>query len=132
MTNYPPGTIGRELDDLSQRVAALPWWLGFRKWSFRRRIARVRQRMARMSEAAVQLLADERLRQFTQGWTEPEQRDVERLISNRKIVHCWEDGPRTEDDHGTTCMREDGHDGEHEWARDDQVTVRFSERRNAR
>lgn len=76
--------------------------------------------------------ADERLREFTQGWTEPERMDVERLISAKKIVHCWEDGPRTLDDIGTTCMREDGHGGEHEWTRDDQLTVRFSGRRDAR
>ena len=43
----------------------------------------------------------------------------------KHIVHCWEDGPRTDDDCGTTCMLLDGHEGPHEWTRDDQVSVRF-------
>ena len=43
------------------------------------------------------------------------------------LVHCWEDGPRTEDDCSTTCMLPDGHPGEHEWTPDDQITIQFSE-----
>ncbi len=84
MTNYPPGTIGHELDELLHKTETLPWWLGFRKWSFRRRIARVRQRMSQISERAAQLLADERLREFTKDWTEPEKRDVEDIIAGRR------------------------------------------------
>ena len=40
--------------------------------------------------------------------------------------HCWEDGPRTEDGCSTTCMLMHGHDGDHEWMRDDQIRVRFA------
>lgn len=90
-----------------------------------------RRSVATLGEESCSRCADERLREFTQDWTAPEKRDVERLISAKKIVHCWEDGPRTLDDLGTTCMREDGHGGEHEWTRDDQLTVRFSGRRRA-
>lgn len=43
-----------------------------------------------------------------------------------RIVHCWADGPRTTDDVGTTCMLEDGHEGPHEWTRDDQISIRFA------
>lgn len=84
MTNYPPGTIGYELDELLHKTETLPWWLGFRKWSFRRRIARVRERIAQISEAAVQLAADERLREFTRDGTEPERLDVEDIIAGRR------------------------------------------------
>ena len=45
----------------------------------------------------------------------------------RKGIHCWEGGPRTEDDCSTTCMLLDGHEGPHEWTRDDEVFMRFSE-----
>lgn len=41
-------------------------------------------------------------------------------------VHCWEDGPRTEDDRGQTCMLWEGHDGPHEWTRDDAIVVDFA------
>jgi len=27
------------------------------------------------------------------------------------MMHCWEDGPITEDGMSTTCMLEDGHEG---------------------
>jgi hypothetical protein len=40
-------------------------------------------------------------------------------------VHCWEDGPRTDDDCGQTCMLEHGHDGPHEWTRDDEIVLAF-------
>jgi len=42
-----------------------------------------------------------------------------------RVLHCWEGGPTCEDDTGTTCMLLAGHDGEHLWTRDDEVTVRF-------
>jgi hypothetical protein len=45
--------------------------------------------------------------------------------SIRKIVHCWEDGPRTADDVGTSCMLEMGHEGPHVWVRDDDIIIRF-------
>ncbi len=43
-----------------------------------------------------------------------------------RILHCWEDGPRTEDDCGQTCMLEAGHDGPHEWTRDDGIELTFA------
>lgn len=45
----------------------------------------------------------------------------------RPVVHCWADGPRTEDDCGTTCMLLDGHTGPHQWTRDDGIGVSFPE-----
>lgn len=80
MTNYLPGTIGHELDELLRKTERLPWWAGFQKWSFRRRIARVRQRMVRRAQRA----ADERLRELTKDWTEPERLDVEDIIAGRR------------------------------------------------
>jgi len=47
------------------------------------------------------------------------------MIDEKRIVHCWEDGPRTDDDCGTTCMLLDGHDGPHEWTRDDEIVIQF-------
>ena len=41
------------------------------------------------------------------------------------MVHCWNDGPRTEDGVGSSCMLEDGHDGEHEYVRDDEIMVKI-------
>jgi hypothetical protein len=42
------------------------------------------------------------------------------------VLHCWEDGPRTADDCGTTCMLEADHDGPHEWTHDDEITLQFT------
>ena len=42
-----------------------------------------------------------------------------------RIVHCWEGGPDTDDGCGQTCMLLLGHDGPHEWTRDDQIGVSF-------
>lgn len=39
--------------------------------------------------------------------------------------HCWESGPETEDGCSTTCMLEDGHEGPHEWTRDDHIGITF-------
>ena len=39
--------------------------------------------------------------------------------------HCWEDGPLEEDGCSTTCMLERGHEGPHEWTRDDQIGIFF-------
>jgi len=47
---------------------------------------------------------------------EPEEREV----------HCWEDGPQTEDGCSTTCMLIGGHEGPHEWTRDDQIGISFA------
>ena len=44
------------------------------------------------------------------------------------IVHCWEGGPDTDDGCGQTCVLLLGHDGPHEWTRDDQIGVTFKER----
>lgn len=46
-------------------------------------------------------------------------------MTPKRIVHCWEDGPRETDDCGTTCMLLHGHDGPHEWTRDDEIGVLF-------
>lgn len=52
-------------------------------------------------------------------------------------AHCWEDGPKICREHGvacddfrcetvgTSCMLEDGHEGPHEFCRDDEITVAF-------
>lgn len=40
-------------------------------------------------------------------------------------AHCWTDGPRTEDDCGTTCMEWEGHEGPHDFVRDDEILVTF-------
>lgn len=55
MTNYPPGTIGCELDELSQRVANLPWWLWFQKQFLRYRIARAKRIMVKLRASFVHL-----------------------------------------------------------------------------
>lgn len=44
----------------------------------------------------------------------------------KRIVHCWEGGPQTEDGCSTTCMLLDGHEEPHEWTRDDQIGVSFA------
>ncbi len=40
--------------------------------------------------------------------------------------HCWEPGPGAEDGCSTTCFLWDEHKGDHEWTRDDEITVRFA------
>ena len=42
------------------------------------------------------------------------------------VRHCWENGPTTEDGCGTTCMLLLGHDGPHEWTRDDRIVISFA------
>jgi hypothetical protein len=44
----------------------------------------------------------------------------------KRIVHCWEDGPETEDGCSTTCMLLDGHEGDHDWVRDDRIGISFA------
>lgn len=44
----------------------------------------------------------------------------------KRIVHCWEDGPETEDGCSTTCMLLQGHEGPHEWDRDDEIGISFA------
>lgn len=44
-----------------------------------------------------------------------------------RVLHCWEDGPRTADDCGTTCMLERDHEGPHDFVRDDQIGVEFAD-----
>lgn len=39
--------------------------------------------------------------------------------------HCWENGPLTEDGCSTTCFLLDGHEGQHEWTRDDEIIISF-------
>ena len=45
----------------------------------------------------------------------------ERLV----VPHCWEDGPETDDGCSTSCMLMYGHEGPHEWVRDDHITITF-------
>ena len=48
------------------------------------------------------------------------------MSDEKRVVHCWEDGPHTDDGCGTTCMLLDGHTGPHEWSRDDEIGVSFA------
>jgi hypothetical protein len=43
-----------------------------------------------------------------------------------RVLHCWEGGPDTDDGCGQTCMLPQGHDGPHEWTRDDEIGVEFA------
>ena len=43
----------------------------------------------------------------------------------KKIIHCWEDGPLTDDGFTTTCLLEDGHEGKHEFTSDENIEVTF-------
>lgn len=47
------------------------------------------------------------------------------MPQRRGKLHCWDVGPIAEDGCSTTCMRERGHEGEHAWTRDDEVTIAF-------
>lgn len=47
-------------------------------------------------------------------------------VEELACIHCWDDGPPAEDGCGTTCMLLDGHDGPHEWTRDDQIRASFA------
>lgn len=47
-------------------------------------------------------------------------------MKEKRVVHCWEDGPQTEDGCHTTCMLPDGHQEAHEWTRDDQLGITFT------
>lgn len=47
------------------------------------------------------------------------------------LLHCWEGGPLVDDGCPTTCMLPFLHDGPHEWTRDDQIILTFSEREDA-
>ena len=42
------------------------------------------------------------------------------------VLHCWEEGPPTDDGCSTTCMLESDHAGPHEWSRDDEITLNFA------
>lgn len=42
------------------------------------------------------------------------------------MAHCWENGPLADDGCSQTCMLQDGHQGAHEWTRDDCITVSFT------
>lgn len=41
------------------------------------------------------------------------------------ITHCWKDGPVERDGMSTSCILLDGHEGPHEWARDNEVLITF-------
>jgi len=42
-------------------------------------------------------------------------------------LHCWADGPETDDGMSTTCLLAAGHDGPHDWMRDDAFGVAFAD-----
>lgn len=44
------------------------------------------------------------------------------------VVHCWVDGLDHADGCGTSCMLPEGHQGPHEWTRDDEIIVTFPDR----
>lgn len=48
------------------------------------------------------------------------------MSNEKRVLHCWEDGPETADGCSTTCMREKDHVGPHRWTRDDQIGVTFA------
>ena len=48
------------------------------------------------------------------------------LAAREREVHCWEPGPEAADGCSTTCMLLDGHDGPHDWIRDDRIRVSFA------
>jgi hypothetical protein len=48
------------------------------------------------------------------------------MMEPKRIIHCWEDGPQEADGCGTTCMLMDGHEGPHQFIRDDEIGVRFA------
>jgi hypothetical protein len=41
-------------------------------------------------------------------------------------LRCWEAGPLVDDGCPTTCVLVRGHNGPHEWTRDDRVTFSFA------
>lgn len=43
-----------------------------------------------------------------------------------RTLHCWEAGPTDDDEVSSTCMLPLGHDGTHEYTRDDQIRVRLA------
>ena len=52
-------------------------------------------------------------------------------MSEERILHCWAPGPAVESREtpgemvDTTCMLLDGHEGNHEGIRDDEIMIRF-------
>ena len=46
------------------------------------------------------------------------------ISSVTRKPHCWENGPRTEDE-TSTCMLPADHEGPHVWTLDDDIFVRF-------
>ena len=43
----------------------------------------------------------------------------------KPIVHCWHEGPEADDGMSTTCFLLDGHEGPHQWTRDDEIRITF-------
>ena len=41
------------------------------------------------------------------------------------MIHCWEDYQNYDDGKSYTCLLEDGHDGDHEWTLDEEITMEF-------
>lgn len=36
---------------------------------------------------------------------------------------CWQNGPFTKDGCSTSCILDEGHEGKHEWTRDDEIRI---------
>lgn len=60
-------------------------------------------------------------------------------MSRKAILHCWKDGPplcvhdpkcdgECPDGMSSTCMRERYHTGDHEWSRDDEISITLGHR----
>lgn len=46
-------------------------------------------------------------------------------MKQRDLSHCWEAGPTTNDGCSTTCVEQAGHQGPHQFIRDDEIIVAF-------
>ena len=40
-------------------------------------------------------------------------------------THCWEDYLNYDNGKSYTCLLEDGHDGDHEWTDDNEISMEF-------
>jgi hypothetical protein len=47
------------------------------------------------------------------------------MTDEKRVSHCWEAGPEDDDGCSTTCMLAKGHEGEHEWTRDEDIIITF-------
>jgi hypothetical protein len=85
------------------------------------------ERNAEYDVAVATMKRDRKIRELDNA-----QRELNLAMSRLKwakkdsLKHCWESGPRTKDDCGTTCMLRDEHDGPHKWTRDDEIRIEFA------